>query len=171
MFRRFRILAVAWWWSTALCWQAGADEQAGADNQAGAGVQVAPAQPAESSRAAAIFKQLDANGDGQIAEDETPAGRRQLFKRLLRRADSNGDGKLSEAEFIAGMNEDRPDPPAESPAGGGDQYARFLAADSGAVFKRLDANGDGKIERSELPEPVRARFEPFLENFDVNRDK
>lgn len=152
MTKRFCTLAVAGWLA-AFAWRVGADEG------------VASADPA------ALFKQLDANGDGQISDDEAPAARRQLFKRLLRRADANGDGKLSEAEFATGMKEDRPDLPAEPPAGGGQPYAQFLQADSGEVFKRLDVNGDGKIEQSELPEPARARLGPFFENFDVNRDK
>ncbi|HJT30783.1 MAG TPA: EF-hand domain-containing protein [Pirellulales bacterium] len=152
MTRRFCTLAVAGWLA-AFAWRVGADEG------------VASADPA------AIFKQLDANGDGQLTDDEAPAARRKLIKRLLRRADANGDGKLSEAEFTAGMKEDRPDLPAEPPAGSGQPYAQFLQADSGEVFKRLDANGDGKIEQNELPEPARARLGPFFENFDVNRDK
>lgn len=159
MSRRFCMLAVAWWWM-ALCGQAGADEPP------------APVDAtADSSQPAALFKQLDANGDGQVTKDEAPAERRKLFRRLVRRADTDGNGKLSEAEFIAGMKEDRADPPAESPAGTDNRYAQFLQADSGEVFKRLDVNGDGKIEQSELPEPVRARLAQFLENFDVNRDK
>lgn len=117
---------------------------------AGAWRAAADDQPATAADAAAIFRQLDANGDGQISDDEAPAARRQLFKRLLRRADANGDGKLSEAEFLAGMKEERPDPPAEPPAGGGGQYAKFLEADSGELFQRLDANGDGKITREEF---------------------
>lgn len=152
MTRRFCTLAVAGWLA-AFAGRVGADEG------------VASADPA------ALFKQLDANGDGQLSDDEAPAARRKLIKRLLRRADANGDGKLSEAEFTAGMKEDRPDLPAEPPAGSGQPYAQFLQADSGEVFKRLDANGDGKIELSELPEPARARLGPFFENFDVDRDK
>ncbi|HEX5443127.1 MAG TPA: hypothetical protein VFW87_04825 [Pirellulales bacterium] len=180
MSRRFCLRAVAWCsiavFGQAVCWQAvcwqAAGWQALADEQAGTAGQPADSpQPTESAQPAAIFKQLDTNGDGQVTKGEAPAERKKLFKRLLRRADANGDGKLSEAEFIAGMNEDRPDLPAETPAGGGDQYARFVQADSGEVFKRLDVNGDGKVERSELPESLRARFEPFMESFDVDRDK
>lgn len=159
MSRRFCMLAVAWW-GMALGGQAEADEPP------------APAEAtADSSQPAALFKQLDANSDGQVTKDEAPAERRKLFRRLVRRADTDGNGKLSEAEFIAGMKEDRADPPAEPPAGADNRYTQFLQADSGDVFKRLDVNGDGKIEQSELPEPVRARLAQFLENFDVNRDK
>lgn len=153
MARLFYAFAVAGW-LMAYTGQSGADDQTTAPTDA-----------------AALFKQLDANSDGQLTDDEAPAPRRKLFKRLLRRADANKDGKLSEAEFLAGMKEDRPEPPAEPPAGGGEVYAQFLKADSDAVFKRLDANGDGKIELTELPGPIRARFEQFMENFDLNRDK
>jgi Ca2+-binding EF-hand superfamily protein len=118
----------------------------------------------------ALFQQLDANSDGQIAESEVGDEQRRLFKRLLRKADKDGDGKLSRAEFTAGLKEERPQPPADEPNRGG-QYAQFLQADPEQVFKRLDGNGDGKVEFNEIPEPMRQRMQQFLEQADANRDK
>jgi Ca2+-binding EF-hand superfamily protein len=118
----------------------------------------------------ALFQQLDANSDGQIAESEVGDEQQRLFERLLRKADKDGDGKLSRAEFTAGLKEERPQPPADEPNRGG-QYAQFLQADPEQVFKRLDGNGDGKVEFNEIPEPMRQRMQQFLEQADANRDK
>jgi Ca2+-binding EF-hand superfamily protein len=123
--------------------------------------------PQEGDRTA-IFKTLDANHDGQITDNEVTDGQRQLFKRLLRTSDRDGDGKLSEAEFLAGLTEDRPPPPAEKAEGAA---AGFLQAPPAQVFKRLDANSDGKIELGELPEQLRPRLERFLNRFDSDGDK
>src|SRR5581483_5657377 len=59
---------------------------------------------------AALFKRLDANGDGQVAQDEVPDGQRRLFGRLLRRGDGNADGKLSLEEFTKALADERPEP-------------------------------------------------------------
>ncbi|HET6878998.1 MAG TPA: EF-hand domain-containing protein [Pirellulales bacterium] len=116
-----------------------------------------------------LFKQVDANGDGQISEAEVPEDKRRLFGRLVSRGDANGDGQLSLEEFTKAMADDeRTAPPAQP---GGEQFRQFLESDPQEVFKRLDANGDGKIELSELPEQMRGRMERFFDDFDANRDK
>ncbi len=51
----------------------------------------------------ALFKQLDKNSDGQVAEDEIPQEKRRLFRRLLRTGDKDGNGKLSREEFVEGL--------------------------------------------------------------------
>ncbi|HVW36395.1 MAG TPA: hypothetical protein VHB99_03785, partial [Pirellulales bacterium] len=119
----------------------------------------------------ALFQQLDANSDGQLADSEVSDEHQRLFKRLLRKADKDGDGKLSRAEFTAGLNEERPQPPADAPNQGGGRMAQFLQANPEEIFQRLDVNGDGKIELSELPDQVREALGRFFEQADANRDK
>ena len=116
-----------------------------------------------------LFKQIDVNGDGQISEDEVPDDKRRLFGRLVRRGDANSDGKLSLEEFTKAIQDERPEAPPAQP--GGDQFRQFLEADPQEIFKRLDTNGDGKIELSEVPEQARGRLEQFMDNYDTNRDK
>ena len=100
-----------------------------------------------------LFKELDKNGDGQLAADEVGEDRRRFFERLLRKGDKNSDGKLSVEEFFAAANDDAPgttdDPRAERGRGrgpGGFGGERNYSE----IFKRLDANGDGKLTRGEL---------------------
>jgi Ca2+-binding EF-hand superfamily protein len=121
---------------------------------------------------AALFQQLDADSDGQLAESEVGQEHERLFKRLLRIADKDGDGKLTREEFASGLKEERPQPPAEAPPGPtGGRSSQFLQADPDQLFARLDVNGDGKIERDELPEQVREAMGRFFEQADANRDK
>lgn len=53
---------------------------------------------AEADRTA-VFKQIDANGDGLISEDEVPEDKRQLLTRLLRR----GSRAFSCSQVAAGQ--------------------------------------------------------------------
>lgn len=119
-----------------------------------------------------LFKQVDANGDGLISEDEIPADRRRLFARLLRKGDANADGKLSLEEFSKAMADERPEAPPQRPGeGDGDRFRQFLESDPQDAFKRLDTNGDGKIELNEVPEQARGRLEQFIQYYDSDRDK
>jgi Ca2+-binding EF-hand superfamily protein len=120
-----------------------------------------------------LFQQLDANSDGQVADDEVSDEHSRLFKRLLRNADKDGDGKLSRAEFLAGLQEERPQPPADGRPGPqrNEGLRRFAQADPEQVFQRLDANGDGKLELDEMPEQAREGLRRFFEQADANRDQ
>lgn len=120
-----------------------------------------------------LFQQLDANSDGQVADDEVSEEHSRLFKRLLRKADKDGDGKLSRAEFVAGLREERPQPPADGRPNPqrNEGLRRFAQADPEQIFQRLDANGDGKLELDEMPEPARQGLRRFFEQADANRDK
>lgn len=120
----------------------------------------------------ALFQQLDANSDGQLDDGEVGEEQRRLFKRLLRKGDKDNDGKLSRAEFIAALQEENPQPPADGPNRPGNERMRqFLEANPEEIFKRLDANGDGKVELQEVPEQVREGLGRFFEQADANRDK
>ena len=90
----------------------------------------------------ARFARMDANGDGTLARDER--GKKGKWKRGGGRrgggampggmkADANGDGVITRAEFDA---------------------------QSAARFAALDANKDGKIEKSEMRKPRGMRGAP-----------
>jgi Ca2+-binding EF-hand superfamily protein len=111
----------------------------------------------------ALFGQLDANKDGQLTADEIPEDRKGLFERLLRNADKNGDGKLSAEEFADGLKSRERPKPAGGPAGEG-------PLDPERMFKRLDANHDGKVTLDEVPEPRREMFKRLLARGDKNGD-
>jgi Ca2+-binding EF-hand superfamily protein len=117
-------------------------------------------QPAQNTAGpAAMFAQLDTNQDGQLTSDEIPAEKKPLFERLLRLADKNHDGQLSSAEFIAGIQR-KPDRPEAAKPSLDDTKER---PNPEKMFKRLDANGDGKATLDEVPEPRQAMFKRLLE--------
>lgn len=111
----------------------------------------------------ALFKQLDKNADGQVADDEIPQDKQRLLKRLMRNADKDGNGKLSREEFVAGLkNRDRKSEPG-GPASDGPSLEE--------TFRDRDRNGDGKFTADDVPEPLRERFSRMLERADKNGDK
>ena len=105
-----------------------------------------------------LFSQFDKDENGQLAKDEVPENQTRFFDRLVRIGDKNDDGELSREEFIAAMKQ--PDARAENrpeegrrpgPGGGRPQF-------TAEMFDRLDANGDGKLTKAELPEQARERM-------------
>lgn len=73
------------------------------------------------------FATLDADGSGEITEEDLVLLRERRFSEI----DANGDGAVSEAEFVA-----------HSEKRAGERAA--------AMFKRLDADGDGSLSRDAL---------------------
>jgi len=95
------------------------------------GASVLAASPKD--REPVTFQELDANGDGQVTQDEMQSHRDQRFTET----DTNGDGKLSVDEVQAA----------------GQKKANDRVT---KLFERHDANQDGFLTQDELPEPRRA---------------
>ncbi len=127
--------------------------------------------------APALFKQLDGNSDGVLAEDEIPQDKRSLFERLVRLGDGNADGKLSADEFAAGLAGGKKRPAAAGPTSpNGPAKAKPRRPGKaerpgpGRLFARLDANQDGKVEIDEVPAEGRDRFAKLVERNDKDGD-
>ncbi len=125
-------------------------------------------RPAPGSDNSQLFDRLDTNDDGLVTADEAGEKSARLFRRLLRNSDKDDDGKLSKEEFIDGLKrrpvasrEDR-----QRPDGTVQLRAPQNRPDRERQFKRLDANGDGKIVLDEIPEGRRANFERFFRRLD-----
>jgi Ca2+-binding EF-hand superfamily protein len=121
--------------------------------------------------AAALFAQLDLNKDGQISADEVPQEQRRLFERLVRSGDQNKDGKLAGDEFakaLSGHSEKSDSPDSKRPEGGRPDADNPRRAER--LFKRLDANSDGKVVADEVPAERREMFVLMLKRGDKDGD-
>ena len=108
---------------------------------------------------AAIFKQLDKNGDGTVTRDEVPEDQIRFFERVLRTGDKDGSGTLTQDEFVAGTADTERRDAAPGGFGGPGPGGRG----PGEMFERLDSNKDGKIQKSEVPDPLQRMLNPLFE--------
>ena len=92
--------------------------------------------------------QRDSDGDGKLSLEEVPPPMQQRFEQM----DANGDGFLDEQELSAlrGGRGGPPGGPGGRGPGGGDRATRLM---------QRDADGDGKISRSEMPPPLLELFD------------
>ncbi len=100
-----------------------------------------PAPPSSSDRAAALFAALDADEDGAITEDEFSAG----AKRLLAQGRPPRRAGHDRAEH------DRGDHRVHDGHG-----SRRLERKLDRLFDRVDANGDGSLDQTELTDALAA---------------
>jgi len=98
-----------------------------------------------------------------LTAEEVPQEKTRFFDHLIRTGDQNKDGKLTKEEFEASLKqEDRKFPAADS----ADQDRNRRGMQD--FMKRLDRNGDQKISRDELPEPLRDRMEPLFKRMNMD---
>ena len=96
------------------------------------------------------FKQFDKNGDGKLTKDELPEPLRERIGQVFERL---GKTELTQEEWVQAAGR------FMGQAGG----AGGQRPEPGAAFKRLDANGDGKLTKDELPADMRERMAPLFE--------
>jgi Ca2+-binding EF-hand superfamily protein len=102
-----------------------------------------------------FLKRLDKNNDGKLQKDELPEGMRERLGKVFEKL---GKNELSQEEIGQAMAELGP-PPGGVPGnrgGGPDQTPEER-------FKRMDANGDGKVTLEEIPAEFRDRVKPLFE--------
>lgn len=119
-FSRFFVVAAVAGTMTALSLQpAAADNDDGDDRDEGRG------------HHGILFSDLDADGDGQLTEEEFAAAKLAWLQKL----DANGDGALSPEEAQAAIME---------------RLSKAASRMTEKMFRRLDANEDGLIDADEL---------------------
>ncbi|MEM8946944.1 MAG: hypothetical protein AAGD11_17345 [Planctomycetota bacterium] len=111
---------------------------------------------ADPKRAMELFKQLDANGDGQIALAEVPDQFAERFEYLLDRADQDGDDQISQQELMRVSRFMQARAKAEQGQG---PRSKQTAQNIERLLKRLDRDGDRRVSKQEAPRRMAARFD------------
>jgi hypothetical protein len=142
-----------------------------------------------------LLLKLDANRDSRLSKTEAPADLKYAFTQLAETVDANDDDVLDRfelgragpqmgrvavrvavqqrwrvAEELAAIEKEqgaaakRFDQPYEP------QELLRDPANAGELFALLDADGDGKVTKDELPEQIAERVGPLLLRADANRD-
>ena len=116
----------------------------------------AGAMAAEGENSAELFDKLDANKDGQITAKEVPEEHRAHLERLLRKGDKDENKSLSKEEWEAAHK-----PDAEPEIGG--PPGKEGRPNPGQMFERMDANKDGKLQKSEIPAEAPPKIREMLD--------
>ena len=90
------------------------------------------------------FLERDADGDGRISREEVPERMRSRFDRM----DANGDGFIEDEEL--------------------QRMGRRMGGQGNPVerLRQMDVDGDGRLSRDEVPEPMERRFDRMDANGD-----
>ena len=110
----------------------------------------------------------DKNGDGKVSKDELP----EFLQRMMERFDTNGDGAVDRQEAEAAAKQfqqgggRRPQGGDRPSAGGTSDGAARPGGDFVQRLMANDKNGDGKVSKDELPEPMQR----MIERVDTNND-
>ncbi len=130
---------------------------------AGLAVQAQDGRGPGRGRPSAGFTVLDLNGDGILDAAEIEAAPRSLAK-----LDKNADGQITSDEVRQAMPQGRGrgGPGGGRGAGEGAGAPVNLVDETVKTLMAFDANGDGKLSRSELPE----RFQGIFDRGDENKD-
>ena len=108
------------------------------------------------------FAALDANGDGVLDAREIAAA-----PTALARLDKNSDGRITSDEVRMAMPEGRGrGGPGRGRGEQEQQGGGNVVEDTVKTLMAFDANGDGRLSRSELPE----RFQGIFDRADENKD-
>jgi Ca2+-binding EF-hand superfamily protein len=110
----------------------------------------------------AIFRALDTNSDGKLDAKEIAAASESL-KKL-----ANSEGEITRDELLKSLPQDLA---AGAKGGGGLPGGAGLAGMNPEtalkrIMEQFDKNGDGKLQKDELPRPLQERFEEL----DANKD-
>jgi Ca2+-binding EF-hand superfamily protein len=155
-------------------------------------------QPSDSPQADAIryvLLTMDGNRNSRIEAEEVPDEMQPVLDAMLERLDANRDERLDRMELsrgfpalaqIAGrfVARDRIDVTRElkkleaAQGAAADRFDRQRPmleslrdpSQAQSIFTQLDANGDGKIDSGEVPEPFQPQLERLLRFADRDRD-
>ncbi|HEX4148003.1 MAG TPA: hypothetical protein VHY20_03405, partial [Pirellulales bacterium] len=111
-------------------------------------MRVGRAEPAASGEA--VFRQVDADGNGRVTMEEATFGNRALLERVFKAAGRQPTDSLTRDEFLAAYQWQRskstPAPSASSPSSAGRESSDDSASNA---LKFADTDGDGRISRAE----------------------